>query len=219
MPEQGAYNNVMRLLMHICCANCAIFPVKSLRERGHEITGLWFNPNIHPEDEYRRRMDAVGGLGLNSGIDIMYKDGYGLEDFERELDRSGAGRERPDRCGVCYRMRMTEAARECAEGGYEAFTTSLLVSPYQSHDLLVSKARAAAREFGVSFLYEDFRPGWRQGQLFSRVAGFYRQYYCGCHYSKAERDIEKAERRQRTEQSQAKERSSGQETESRKDSM
>ena len=198
--------------MHICCANCALFPVKSLEEGGHEITGLWFNPNIHPEDEYLRRRDAVGGLGSYWGINIIYKDGYGLEDFELELDRSGAGRERPARCGVCYRMRMTETARECADGGYDAFTTSLLVSPYQAHDLLVNEARAAAREFDVRFLYEDFRPGWRQGQAKSREMGFYRQYYCGCHYSKAERDIEKAER------SREKTRSSGQEAECRKDS-
>jgi len=197
--------------MHICCANCAIFPVKSLREGGNGITGLWFNPNIHPGDEYQRRMDAVGELGSYWDMAVMYKGGYGLEDFERELDRSGAGRERPARCEVCYHIRMTETARECAEGGYEAFTTSLLVSPYQAHDLLVSKARAAAREFGVSFLYEDFRPGWRQGQSLSRDAGFYRQYYCGCHYSKAERDLEKAERRLQAQSSRAKARSHGQE--------
>jgi predicted adenine nucleotide alpha hydrolase (AANH) superfamily ATPase len=182
----------MRILMHICCANCALFPLKALGDSGHEISGLWFNPNIHPEDEYGRRLTAVRGLSRQRGLDILYRGDYGLEEFQLELVSQGAGSERPGRCGACYRMRMRETARECSLGGYEAFTTSLLVSPYQAHDLLVSEARAAAEEFGVRFYYEDFRTGWKEGQALSREAGYYRQYYCGCHYSRAERDTERA---------------------------
>jgi predicted adenine nucleotide alpha hydrolase (AANH) superfamily ATPase len=182
----------MRLLMHICCANCALFPLKALMEGGHGITGLWFNPNIHPEDEYERRLGAVRGLADMRGLEVLYRGGHGQEEFHRALEARGAGRERPGRCGACYRMRMRETARECALGEYDAFTTSLLASPYQAHALLMSEAGAAAVEFGVRFYYEDFRPGWREGQSLSREAGFYRQYYCGCRYSKDERDIERA---------------------------
>jgi len=195
LSEQWAYNNEMRLLMHICCANCALFPVKSLREAGHEITGLWFNPNIHPEDEYVRRSDAVRELVARWEMDMLCRHGYGPEVFQREMDSRGAGTSRPERCGACYSMRMREAARECLEGGHDAFTTSLLVSPYQEHELLVAMAEAAANEFGVKFLYEDFRPGWPQGQAMSREMGFYRQYYCGCLYSREERDLDRATRR------------------------
>jgi len=158
------------------------------------MTGLWFNPNIHPEDEYSRRLGAVRELAALGSLDIRYIGGYGLQDFERNLKLDGAGIQRPERCRVCYRMRMRETARECAKGGFDAFTSSLLVSPYQAHDLLVAEAEDAAGEYGVRFHYEDFRSGWSEGRTLSREAGFYRQYYCGCVYSRAERDMERAGR-------------------------
>lgn len=181
--------------MHICCANCALFPLKSLRDGGHEITGLWFNPNIHPEDEYSRRLEAVRGLSAGSGTEVIYRGGYAIDEFEGALRHEGSGTGRPERCRACYRMRMRETARECERGGFDAFTTSLLVSPYQDHDLLIREAEAAAMGSGVRFYYEDFRPGWREGQALSRQSGFFRQYYCGCKYSKQERDRERAGRR------------------------
>lgn len=188
----------MKLLMHICCANCSLFPLESLASQQHDITGLWYNPNIHPEDEYDRRLNAVHQLGSGNGIQVIYPEGdegYGLDAFEAEIDRRGLERTRPARCAACYSIRMRQTAQQCALGGFDAFTTSLLVSPYQSHDLLISEAGAAAREFSVKFHYEDFRPGWRQGQGLSRQRGYYRQYYCGCHYSKVERDEERARRK------------------------
>ena len=182
----------MRLLMHICCSNCAVLPLSSMLDKGHGITGLWFNPNIHPEDEYDRRMNAVREMASVLAIDMEYRGGYGLEEFMRQLEESGAGR--PGRCRVCYAMRMRETARECASGGYDAFTTSLLISPFQDHDLLVGEAESAARLYGARFHYEDFRPVWKDGQAIARGMGFYRQYYCGCVYSKAERDADRAAR-------------------------
>lgn len=184
----------MKLLMHICCANCALFPLQSLREGSHEITGLWFNPNIHPEDEYERRQSAVRQLSDEWDLRVLFHGGYGRDEFDRAMEANCEFRQRPGRCGVCYGMRMRHVASECATGGFDAFTTSLLVSPYQDHGLLAASAEEAALEFGVKFHYEDFRPGWRQGQVMSREAGFYRQYYCGCAYSKAERDAERSAR-------------------------
>ncbi len=96
-------------------------------------------------------------------------------------------------------MRMRETARRAAEGGFDGFTTSLLVSPYQRHELLAETGEETSREFGVPFVYRDFRPGWREGQRLSREMGFYRQYYCGCIYSKQERDAERAERKKAKE--------------------
>ena len=181
--------------MHICCANCSLFPLRSLSTQQHDITGLWFNPNIHPEDEYTIRLEAVRELEAGNNIPMIYLDGYGLDAFEAEIDRRGLERTRPSRCAACYGIRMNETARQCALGEFDAFTTSLLVSPYQSHELLISEAEAAAGLHGVKFHYEDFRPGWQEGQGISRERGYYRQYYCGCHYSRAERDDEKARRK------------------------
>lgn len=207
---QSNYNIEMRLLMHMCCANCALYPIKRLRESGHEIAGYWYNPNIHPADEYERRFAAVEELRKQWGIEMEYGRQEGVEEFEVALDEAAAElggdgpggrmREHGNRCRVCYRMRMREVAGKCAEGGYDAFTTSLLVSPYQGHELIKRAGHEAAAEFGVEFFYEDFRPGWPEGQGISRELGLYRQYYCGCHYSKADRDEEIARRKRRGRQ-------------------
>jgi predicted adenine nucleotide alpha hydrolase (AANH) superfamily ATPase len=180
----------MDLLMHICCANCALYPVEALRADGIGLTGLWFNPNIHPEDEYARRMGAVEQFQQRRGLRMEYAGDYGLEEFQAAVATHSG-----DRCEVCYRMRMRETARWAAAGGYDGFTTSLLVSPYQKHELLRDAAEEASRESGVPFYYVDFRPGWREGQRMSREMGFYRQYYCGCIYSKQERDAQRAAQR------------------------
>ena len=176
--------------MHICCANCSINPVTKMTAEGHEVTGLWFNPNIHPEDEYQKRRQAVRELQQAKGINIIYEGAYGLDEFNEALKDTPLTR--PERCAVCYRMRMLQTARKCAEGGYDAFTTSLLISPYQAHDVLIEEAEAAADKFNVKFHYEDFRTIWREGQTLAREQGFYRQYYCGCIYSRNERDEERA---------------------------
>ncbi len=185
----------MKLLMHICCANCSLFPLQSLGSSAHDITGIWFNPNIHPEAEYTRRLEAVRELEHDNAIAMIYIEGYGLDAFEAEIDRRGLDRTAPARCAACYSLRMNETARQCALGGFDAFTTSLLVSPFQSHDLLIEEANAAARLHDVDFFYEDFRPGWQEGQGISRERGYFRQYYCGCHYSKTQRDEDKATRK------------------------
>jgi len=182
---------LMDLLMHICCANCALYPVEALRADGIRLTGLWFNPNIHPEDEYTRRLEAVEQLSEHRGLRIEYAGGYGLEEFQAAVAAHPGVR-----CEVCYRIRMHETARRAAVGGYDGFTTSLLVSPYQKHELLREVAEEASRESGVPFHYVDFRPGWQEGQQMSREMGFYRQYYCGCIYSKEERDAQRAARRE-----------------------
>jgi predicted adenine nucleotide alpha hydrolase (AANH) superfamily ATPase len=180
----------MELLMHICCANCALYPVRSLQDDGVLLTGLWFNPNIHPEDEYEKRMGAVKQLESAWGLRMEYAGDYGFDEFTKAVESHQGVR-----CEVCYRMRMRETARRASEGPYDGFTTSLLVSPYQKHDLLAEAGRDASREFGVPFHNVDFRPGWREGQRMSRKLGFYRQYYCGCTYSKQERDEERAQRK------------------------
>ena len=91
------------------------------------------------------------------------------------------------RCGHCYRLRLEQTARYAAAHGFDSFTSTLFVSPYQNHDLLRQTAEAAAARYGVAFLYRDFRPGFRQGQQEARELGLYMQKYCGCVFSEEER--------------------------------
>ncbi len=172
----------MKLLLHICCAPCSVACVQSLRAEGIEPTGFWYNPNIHPYVEYRTRRDTLVSYAASIGMALETDDFYGLRPFTMAV-----AADIPGRCAVCYAARMRAAARYAAEHGYTHFSTTLLISPYQKHDLLRAAAEDAAREYGVPFLYRDFRPLYRQGQEEARALGLYIQKYCGCVYSEEER--------------------------------
>lgn len=154
-----------------------------LDSRGVGLKGLWFNPNIHPEGEYALRLNTLKQLQGLWRLDIDYTDRYGLKDYLDALE----GHEGV-RCEVCYRMRLEETASKAKEEGFDAFSTTLLVSPYQKHDLLVEIGNGLQEKYDVEFYYEDFRPGYREGVGISKELGLYRQRYCGCIYSRDERD-------------------------------
>jgi len=172
----------MNVLLHICCANCAIYPVCTLRDAGHAVTGYFFNHNIHPYQEYRRRLESVEAYASQSDLEVIYKDDYMLEDFLAQV-----ATEPTNRCTYCYQSRLKQAAEYAATSGYEAFTTSLLYSRYQNHELIRKLGEELGRYYGIRFHYEDFRPGWQQGIKASRAMGLYRQQYCGCIYSEKDR--------------------------------
>ncbi len=171
----------MKILLHICCGPCSIYPVEVLRGEG-EVTGYFFNPNIHPYTEWRARRDALARYAAGAGLEIICDGRYLLEEFIREVVyREG------ERCGVCYRMRLSDTAGAARERGFEAFSTTLLVSPYQNHRLIREVGEAVAAKTGVEFLYRDFRPGFRGAAARAGELGMYRQKYCGCIYSEKER--------------------------------
>jgi epoxyqueuosine reductase len=172
----------MRLLLHICCAPCTIYPLRVLREEGHEVRGLFYNPNIHPYVEYQRRLEAVEKYAEDEKLDVTWAEGYGVENFLRNV----VFREN-DRCGYCYEDRMAHAARAAAKGRFGGFTTTLLYSKFQDHDRVKRIGESLAEKFGVDFYYRDFREGWAEGIRISKERGIYRQQYCGCIYSERDR--------------------------------
>ena len=172
----------MRVLFHICCANCAIYPFTRMREDGIEMTGYFFNPNIHPYQEYQKRLDTLKTYSGKTGLEILYQDEYLLEEFLRNVAP------RPEeRCRYCYRVRLEATAREAKGRRFDAFSTTLLYSIYQKHPVIKEIGSRVSEEIGVPFHYEDFRTGWREGGEVSRAMGLYRQQYCGCIYSEKER--------------------------------
>ncbi len=170
------------VLLHSCCAPCSVYCVDTLRGEGIEPTSLWFNPNIHPYQEYKARRDTLIDYGARMDLEVRVLDDYGLRDFVRavasDIDR---------RCAHCYAIRLGTAAKYAAEHGFSAFTSSLLISPYQNHELLRETGEEMARKYGVEFLYRDFRPGFRAGQAKARELGLYMQKYCGCVFSEEDR--------------------------------
>jgi predicted adenine nucleotide alpha hydrolase (AANH) superfamily ATPase len=172
----------MKILLHACCANCLIFPHEELEGEGHELFGFWFNPNIHPYTEYLRRLEAVKEYEERTGLRMIYRDEYDLVDFLR-----GVAFREAERCRFCYDLRLEAAGIVAHRGKFDGFTSTLLFSKHQEHDLIRAIGENVGERQGVEFLYRDFREGWDEGRKRSHELGLYRQQYCGCIYSEMER--------------------------------
>lgn len=172
----------MKILLHICCAPCTIYPLEILRKEAGQVKGVFFNPNIHPYLEYKKRLDTVHEYAARESLEIAVAEGYPIEDFLRKTSTMGK-----DRCRYCYEVRLRYTAEQARKGLFDAFTTTLLYSRFQKHDMIRTTGEHIAREFEIPFFYNDFRTGWEEGVRQSKEMGLYRQKYCGCIYSEKER--------------------------------
>lgn len=175
----------MRILTHICCAPCFSYPHKRLEEEGHEVTGFFYNPNIHPYQEYKSRKLALEKYVELRAAKVIYKDDYDIENYLR----GALGAE--DRCRFCYTLRLSETAKTAVRLGFDAFTTTLLISPYQNHEMLAEVGKKIADENGIGFYYVDFRDGYGESREIAKALELYMQKYCGCIFSEKERYLRK----------------------------
>ena len=171
-----------KVLLHSCCAPCSVYCIDALRAEGLEPASLWFNPNIHPYQEYKARRDTLLAYGESIGVTVNVLEDYGLREFVKSV-----ADDIDHRCAHCYTIRLGTAAKYASEHGFEAFTSSLFISPYQNHELLKAVGEQMGKQYGVEFLYRDFRPGFREGQTKARELGLYMQKYCGCIFSEEDR--------------------------------
>lgn len=181
--------SVLKLLVHTCCAPCFIAPFYQLQEAGYAVSAYWFNPNIHPLLEYQKRHETLQDFCQKEDIPLLEVDEYGLQSFLKATLS-----DIPARCVYCYDVRLDALAKAAAEGGFDAFSTTLLYSRYQKHELIISTAKAMAAKYGVDFYYEDWRVLWQKGIQLSKAAGMYRQQYCGCIFSEEDRYREQIRR-------------------------
>jgi len=186
----------MKVLLHICCANCAVYPLKRLREENKRVTGLWYNPNIHPYTEYQARLMSLGYFARVSELPLIQEGGYGLEEWLEEIGSSRRVKEQ--RCGRCWRLRLKRTARLAREKRFDSFTTTLLYSKFQDQAAIKEIGEEVSRETGLKFYYEDFRSGWKEGIEESKRIGLYRQQYCGCIFSELEKYVGKERQNTRT---------------------
>ena len=169
----------MKLLMHTCCAPCSVYCIDKLRSENIEPTVYWFNPNIHPYMEYKARRDCLKEYTKSIGIKAIFEENYGLKEFCKNVVDG-----LDTRCqDYCYPIRLEQTAKYAKENGFDTISTTLLVSPYQKHDIIHSLGDKIAKEYGIEFLYRDFRVGFREGQAKAREIGLYMQKYCGCVFS------------------------------------
>ena len=178
---------VMNILLHICCSNCAIYPVKILISEKHDLTGFWFNPNIHPYAEYSLRLDSLKRLAGEWKFDVSFTEDYSPEEYF-QIFKTFSTPPFPERCKSCYQLRLEKTAEHAREQGFDAFSTTLLISPYQDFEQIVSTGKRLADKYNVQFHLKDYRPHFREAMALSKEMGLYRQKYCGCIFSKAERE-------------------------------
>jgi len=170
-----------KLLIHTCCAPCLISPYSRLKST-FDITALWYNHNIHPFVEYGKRLDAFREFIKAESIDCIEVNEYGLVGFlQKSVFRED------NRCFHCYYDRLEYVAIIAKKEKYDYFTTSLLYSKFQKHELIKEIGFSVAKKYQVEFYYEDFRDLWKEGVQLSKEKGMYRQQYCGCIYSEYER--------------------------------
>jgi epoxyqueuosine reductase len=172
----------LKILLHICCAPCTIYPLKVLRDEGHEVLGFFYNPNIHPFTEFQRRLQTVKTYSSLSALPLIVDDSYDVASFLKETLPLGK-----DRCLACYSMRLKRAFQEAVSQKSDAVCATLLYSKYQRHEDIVRIGSELSQEFGIPFLNRDFRINWREGQSEAAQLGIYRQQYCGCIMSEQER--------------------------------
>jgi predicted adenine nucleotide alpha hydrolase (AANH) superfamily ATPase len=153
------------------------------RGLGYQVTGWFFNPNVHPRDELERREAAFEEATRALALPVL-PPGPQMSELEFLLQLASCGR---PRCHACYQLRLRETARSAAAAGLEAFSTTLLISPYQAIEAVREIGEAAGREHGVAFAFADLVGKYGESCARSRALGLYRQNYCGCQFSELER--------------------------------
>ncbi len=171
-----------RVLIHCCCAHCAAYTVEHWRQQGYEVGGLWYNPNIHPYTEHQNRLESMQALAQEIGLPLTGDEGYDIIEYFRRV----VGHEE-ERCRYCFDLRLAKTAETARQHGYDAFTTTLLISPHQKHDIIQEIGSKIAAEHGPEFLYADLRKRYSDSRHLTKPLDLYRQQYCGCIYSEWER--------------------------------
>ena len=189
----------MKLLLHVCCAPCSTYTLNRLREQNIDVSGYFYNPNIHPYREFKKRLTTLQDFAKSQDFPLTIESEYGLTEYLRKV----VFKEK-QRCTICYDMRLEKTAMQAAESGADAFTSTLLYSRYQNHEAITNIGKKMAEKYGVEFYYADFREGWQEGIEKAIEMDLYRQPYCGCIYSEQERYDKKLQKKLRKERSQAK---------------
>ena len=171
-----------KALVHVCCAHCAAYTVEHWREQGYEVTTLWYNPNIHPYMEHQHRLEAMQSLAQEMNLPLIVTEGYDIIDYFRQV----VGHE-DQRCQYCFKLRLSKTAETAHQMGFSTFTTTLLISPHQKHNLIREIGNELAGEKDIPFLYADLRKRYSDSRRMTKGLDLYRQQYCGCVYSEWER--------------------------------
>lgn len=174
----------MKLLLHACCADCALKFLESAKDENLETIIYYYNPNIHPRAEYLTRLSAIRKV-VGEEIKVIVPDYRPREYFSAQGGSATAEREKPKRCVRCWNLRLEATAKFAAENGFEYFSSTLVTSEYQDQEKIEKIATNMAKKYKIKF--------WKAKKICCdlKTSGFYKQFFCGCVYSMKERYEEK----------------------------
>ena len=177
-------NQDKKILLHACCAICSGYPISMLKDMGYSVVVYFYNPNIFPEEEYQKRLDAERTLCRHFGVDLIEEE-YNPEEFYSAVKGYENEPEKGARCDICFNLRLDRAAKKAKELGIESFTTSIVISPHKNYDKLTKIGCDVAEKYGINYLAIDFKKkdGFLKTNKISKELGLYRQNYCGCEFS------------------------------------
>ena len=169
------------ILMHTCCSPCFIMPYNQIK-KDFNVTVFWFNHNIHPVSEYYLRLNSLKEYTVAENIEIKEFGKYGLVEFLENIKYDNQ-----NKCSLCYLERLDKTAQYAKSNGFDCFSTSLLYSKRQKHDMIKDIGESLSRKYKIDFYYKDFREFWNKGIKLSKEKNLYRQKYCGCIFSEMDR--------------------------------
>ncbi len=174
-----------KVLLHACCGICSAYPVLQLRETGYEPIVYFYNPNIYPDSEYQKRLDAEKTLCEYHNCEFIEEE-YEPQCFYDAVRGLENEPERGKRCDVCFRLRLEKTAKKAQALNIENFTTSIVISPHKDFKKLALIGKNLAKEYDLNFLAIDFKKkdGFLKTNKIANSLNLYRQKYCGCEFSK-----------------------------------
>ena len=173
-----------KVVLHTCCAICSGYPVSYLQDAGYQVYCYFYNPNIYPLEEYKRRLDAERTLCANLGCELIEAE-YETERYYNAAAGLENEPEKGRRCDKCFELRLIKTAEFAKSQGINNFTTSIVISPHKSFQKLTIIGEDIAKNYGLNYLAVDFKKkdGFLKTNKISRDLGLYRQNYCGCKFS------------------------------------
>ena len=182
--NESNLNNIKKLLLHVCCANCLGYPFSILKEK-FNITLFYFNPNIHPKEEYLKRLDEVKKISSFFNTTLIIGR-YEVKNWFNKTEKFKDEPEGRNRCTLCFQIRLEKTAQMAKKKGFDSFNTTLSVSPHKNSKIINEIGQSLANKYNIGYFYSDFKKydGFKKTLEISKKLNIYRQNYCGCIYSK-----------------------------------
>ena len=173
-----------KIVLHTCCAICSGYPVSFLQDTGYQVISYFYNPNIYPESEYQKRLEAERTLCSHFGCQLIEAE-YNPDEYYSSVSGLEDEPEKGRRCDKCFELRLLKTAEFAKANGIKNFTTSIVISPHKNFAKLTAIGEKIAAEYGLNYAAIDFKKkdGFLKTNKISRELGLYRQNYCGCKFA------------------------------------